>query len=155
MSQVHLEWVELCGRQSFLDSPKEAPAQKPSGQEFHGRTPLSCNAKSVNGWGWGRGGEAAETRIRMVPAESEWPISMPHPTTDLQEVQPNKVSLPQPRKAKPKNPIRKAVSVSPNPPGTSEMPSECFPSFPNQTPRPQLAHQETGSKSPGPTLISK
>lgn len=50
--------------------------------------------------GGGGGGRAAETRIRMVPAESEWPTSMLHPMTDLQEVQPYKVSLPQARKSK-------------------------------------------------------
>ena len=61
-----------------LDPPRRPWTQKSAGQECYQHDPRAAMLKALMGGGGGGGG-AAENRIRMVPAESEWPISPTQP----------------------------------------------------------------------------
>lgn len=103
--------------------------------------PQSCKAKSINGWGLGGGG-AAEARIRMVPAESEWPIS-PKP-------------VPQGGPARKKPLWEPASPPSQTHQGAAEGRQVFSWAHQGQILLPTVTHQGTRSKSPpGLTLISQ
>lgn len=136
-----------------LDPPRRRWTQKPPGQERYQRDPRAAMLKAFMGGGWGRGG-AAETRIRMAPAESEWPISQWQPKAGpARRPSLSQASLLPARKKSLWEPVS---PLSPVHQGAAERRQVFSSAHQSQILPPRVTHQGARSKSPpGPTLISK
>lgn len=117
-----------------LDPPRRRWTQKPPGQERYQRDPRAAMLKAFMGGGWGRGG-AAVTRIRMAPAESEWPISQWQPKAGPARRPSLSEASVLPARKKPS--LGASLPTFPSPSGSSRTQASVFLGSPKPNPSPQ------------------